>query len=501
MSTDIAEQTGDSAAAAEALKAKLSLQVKVEKPSACERRVLVVVAQDDVERYLKEAYDELSPKAEVPGFRIGKAPRKLIENRFKEGIEDQVKGKLIMDSMTQVSDEQDFSAISEPIFDFSAVTLKAGAEMHYEFKIEVRPEFDLPDWKGLKLERPTRAFTDADVDAHLKKLLARYSELAPTDETVQPGDIVDLCLTFLRDGVPVAHGDAAEVEVKPTLSLADAKIEGFDKLLAGKRVGDSLTTTVTVSADAENEALRGAEVEAAIVVNAVQHRTYPELTAGFLDRIGGFANEAELRTEVRKVLEKQLKYQQERQVRQQITLRLTVAADWDLPPDLLRRQARRELDRAVLDLQSNGFTTEQIQQHANELKRNILSYTSRSLKEHFILERIAEDEKLEVVEADFDAEIDRIADQNDESPRRVRARMEKKGLMDTLRNQIIERKVVELITSHADISETPYVMPSDDVSAVDFEIGAATSPANIPEALHSDAKELPGTLSKAALPK
>src|ERR687891_237606 len=92
-------------------KAKLSMEIKIDKPSACERHVRVSISREDVDRYLKEAYDELVPKAEVPGFRPGRAPRKLVESRFKDQMSNQVKGSILMDSVTQVSDEATFSAI------------------------------------------------------------------------------------------------------------------------------------------------------------------------------------------------------------------------------------------------------------------------------------------------------------------------------------------------------------------------------------------------------
>ena len=173
-------------------------------------------------------------------------------------------------------------------------------------------------------------------------------------------------------------------------------------------------------------------------------RRLPELTSAFLDKIGGFASEEELLTEVRGELEKQLKFHQQRRVRQQITALLTVAAKWELPKDLLRRQAGREYERMVLELQSSGFTDAMIRQYMNELQQNALASTAKALKEHFILERIAEDQKIEAEPDDFDREVELIAEQSDESPRRVRARLEKRGLMDTLRNQIVERKVIEL---------------------------------------------------------
>jgi len=147
-----------------------------------------------------------------------------------------------------------------------------------------------------------------------------------------------------------------------------------------------------------------------------------------------------------------------------------------------------------MELQSSGFSNEQIRAYLNELHQNAMASTARSLKEHFILERIAEDEKIEAEPGDYDKEIELIADQADETPRRVRARLEKKGLMDTLRNQIIERKVIELIEQHAEFRDIPYAPPNDDVVAVNYTAAGAGSEA-IPDAEHNEGIN-PATVGK-----
>jgi trigger factor len=486
---ELEEQTGTDEATPEVV--KMSLDVKVDKPSACQRHVTVAVSREDIDRYFKQAFDELVPKAELPGFRAGRAPRKLVESRFKEQVTDQVKGKLVMESMTQISEDQAFSAISEPDFDYNSIVLPDEGPLRYEFKIEVRPEFDLPAWQGMKLERPVHNYSEAEVDEYLKKLLARYAKTVDSTDPVQAGDLLNLELTFSHDGKQIAQKTEGDVAVRPTLTFKDAKLEGFDKLVIGKNINDVVETKLTISAEADNDELRGKEIDLSIKILGVQKYEYPELTDGFLDRIGGFVDEAELRSEVRKQLEKQLSYQQRQRVRQQITSLLTVAANWELPPDMLRRQARRELERAVMELQSHGFNQDAIRSHMNELQQNILAYTSRALKEHFILERIAEDQKIEAEEADFNTEIELIAEQNDESPRRVRARLDKQGSMDTLRNQIIERKVIDLIESQATFQEVPHVPQKTESSAIDFAIAGET--AIIPEARYGNDAVTPGT--------
>src|SRR5690606_13972275 len=152
-----------------------------------------------------------------------------------------------------------------------------------------------------------------------------------------------------------------------------------------------------------------------------------------------------------------------------------------------RRQARRELERAVMELQSAGFGEEQIRAYENELRQNSMAATARALKEHFILERIAEEEKIEALPEDYDREIELIAAQQGDSPRRVRARFEKRGLLDSLHNQIIERKALALIRQHAKIKETPYEPERPNVFAADLAIGGRSEDeAAIPEAKYSD---------------
>ncbi|MEQ1826044.1 MAG: trigger factor family protein, partial [Pirellula sp.] len=99
---------------------KLELGVKIDKPSTCQRHVVVTIPRSEIERYFKNAFNEIAPKADLPGFRAGKIPRKLLENRFKKTVADQVKSSLVMDSLQQITDGGEFSAISEPDLDYGA---------------------------------------------------------------------------------------------------------------------------------------------------------------------------------------------------------------------------------------------------------------------------------------------------------------------------------------------------------------------------------------------
>ncbi|HEY4760162.1 MAG TPA: trigger factor [Thermoguttaceae bacterium] len=337
----------------------------------------------------------------------------------------------------------------------------------FEFNLEVRPEFTLPKWKGMKLEKPVREITDADVDKALHNLLANRGRLVPVDRPAEPGDYITVNLTF-KDGDQVLSTAAEEViRIRPVLSFRDGKIVNFDKLLTGVRAGETRQGEAQAAPDAPNVALRSRKVTAIFEILEVKKLEIPELTKELLDELGGFELEADLRDSIRDQLGRQLEYEQHRRTRQQITAALTEAANWELPQGLLQRQSRREIQRAVLELKRSGFSDDDIRAHENEIYQNNTAATARAMKEHFVLEKIAEEEGLDAEEADFDNEIKLIAEQSSEAPRRVRARLEKSGNMDVLRNQIIERKTINLILEHATFKEVPFDFEHTDAEAID----------------------------------
>lgn len=460
---------------------KLALNVSVETRSACQRHVTVTIPRDDIERYFQDAFSELVPKAEVPGFRAGRAPRKLVEARFRKDVAEQVKGSLLMDSFAQVTEDQQLSPISDPDFDPRAISVPEDGPMTFEFDIEVRPVFDLPEWRGLTLQRPVKEFGEADIDEKLRSLLAEHGRLVPFEGAAGAGDYVVVNITFLDGEKTITSFKEQTLRIRSSLSFRDGKVEKFDKLMAGVKAGETREGQAQISFDAPNEAFRGKTVRAVFEVLEVKKLELPELTPSLLQQLGDFASEQELRDTILSMLQRRLRFAQQERARAGILQALTIAADWDLPPELLKRQSRRELERRILELRRNGFSEDEIRAHGNELTQNSQATTARALKEHFILEKIAETEGIEDLPEDYDDEIRLIAEQSGESPRRVRAQLEKKNLMDTLRNQIIERKVIDLILSHAKFKDVPYQAEKVESEAIDAVAGGGEE-SEIPEA-------------------
>jgi trigger factor len=488
-SPESANPESSSEASASDEKQKLSLEVAVEKSGACKRHIRVTVARPDIDRYVSKAFDELVPKAEVKGFRPGRAPRKLVEHQFRDQMRDQVKGSLLLDSLEQISEEHSFSAISEPDIDLEAVELPDEGPFTFEFDLEVRPEFDMPDWKGLKLEKPVHEVRQEEIDEHLLRVLGKFSKVVPHEGPAETGMFLTANLTFRHEGRELSKCEEIFFRIRPEISFRDGTIENFEQQIAGVKAGETRTLKCSLSDDLENQELRGKEIDCECEVLEVKQQEIPTLTPALLEQFGGIESEEELRELVKRELERRVRYHQNQSIREQITEQLTQGADWELPPDLLKRQSRRELERAVMELQSNGFSAEEIETHANQLRQNVLQSTEVALREHFILERIAEENKIEPEEGDYDLEIAAIAASRNESPRRVRARLEKRGQMDTLRNQIIERKVLEIVTEQAEFTEVPFELPQSRTSPVAHAI-CGVHEEEIPEAQAAEAESL-----------
>lgn len=435
---------------------KLALDVQIEALGACQRHVRVSIPRTEIDRYLDEVVGKLSNEAIVPGFRPGRAPRKLVERRFRKEVQEQVKRSLLNDSMAQLIEDYDLAPISEPDLDVDKVLLPEAGPMVFEFGLEVRPEFELPQWKGLDLQTIEHEVTEAEIEAELEEILLRHGKLVPTEEPARTGDYVTVNVSFRFGDTLLNQVRDKELKLQPRLVLRDGVLEGFDALMAGARPGERRTGQARASDEIGNPQVRGQQVAVEFEVLDVKRPQLPELDEALLQRLGDFRCEADLRDAIRNALQDRFEFHKRRFIRDQIRTKLLANADWDLPPQLLRRQAQREIERYVLELKHAGYDEKAILAHVNEVRQNILENTRRALQEHFLLERIAEEEGLRIDEADIDSVIQVIAAQQGDSPRRVRARMEKANNMDAVHNLAVEQKVLRKIIDRANFTKVDW---------------------------------------------
>jgi trigger factor len=473
VSDEQATLTADEHAAAEAAgdrRYRLHLQVEIKAVGPCRKHVRVTVPRSDLDHFRDEALREVADTAAVPGFRPGHVPRKLLERRFKKEIDDQVRQRVLLGSLEQMAEENAIDPINEPDFDIESLVLPEEGDFEYEFDVEVRPEFELPNYSGLKIKRPVKEITAADIDAQLHKFLKQYSTLVDKEGPAEPGDVVVVDIEFTYRGELLRRLSDVAVELKPRLQFPDGEISGFDQLMAGATVGTQRRVTVTISPEAESLEMRNEPVDALLTVKEVKLRRLPTVDARFLERIG-VESEDELRDQISNALHRQVAFEQRQSARRQVLEKITESAHWELPESLVRKQVENALRREILEMQQAGFTTQEILARENQIRQRSISTTRQALKEHFVLDKIATKENIEATEVDLEAEIQMMALQRGENPRRVRARLVKSGVIENLAAQIRERKAIDFILKSAEYENVP--MPEwfdDSIAAVSHSI-------------------------------
>ncbi len=446
------ETTADATATAETEAPEMEPQIAVEAAGPCKKHVKITVPRAEIDRILDSQVEEFVGEAVVPGFRPGHVPDALVRKRFRTELSDRVKQRVLMLSLEQIAQSDEVEPINEPTLDIEGIQIPEEGDFTFEFDVEVRPEFDLPDYKGLKINRFVREVTDEDVESYTAEFLEQYAHLVPVDEPAQTGDSVIVDVEFTHNGERLRSFEELTLRLRPVLRFHDAELEGFDKLMEGVTADETREADLTISMESDQIAMRGETVHAVFKVLDVKRPEAPELNEEFLERIG-VESVDELKEQFRTMLERQIQYEQRQSTREQVLEKILQSADWDLPEDLLRKQVENAFRRELLELQQAGFTTAEIRARESQMRQESLTTTRRNLKQHFVLDRIAEEEGIEVTSTDIESEILIMAMQSGENPRRVRSRLIKSGMIENLEAQIRERKAVDVILDHAEFTD------------------------------------------------
>jgi len=432
---------------------KLKQTVEISDVGPCKKHVKITVDRDAIDERFKEKFDELlkDRSAAVPGFRPGKAPRKYVERKFKPAVSEDVRREVLMASLQQLAEDSNIAPLAPPELEPEQLEIPEEGPFVYEFDVEVRPEFDLPDYKGIKLKKPVRKFTDVDITAEQRRLLEPQGSLVPKEGKnvkVEPNDIIVCDLVTVDGNKELNKATEVRVRVEKRLALSDGVAENFAKQIAGAKVGDVRDVDLKLAETVADQSLKGKTVKGRFTIKDIKVIRLPELTPGLLEQYG-VHNEAQLQELIATSLERNLEYQQRQYARQQILQQVAQKVKFDLPRDLIIRQATRTLQRRVMEMRSAGMTDQQIESRMTVLRQNVLQSTAVSLMEHFVLQKIAEAEKIEIEDSDIDAEIHRIAAQSGESFRRVKAQLERDEMIEALATDLLERKALDVVLNNA----------------------------------------------------
>ncbi|MCA9059378.1 MAG: trigger factor [Planctomycetaceae bacterium] len=458
MSSETEEAVG-SETETEQVAGGLSLSVDIKPVGPCKKHVSVTVSETDIVSIRNEVLGELGDKAQVPGFRVGKAPRALLQKRFRDEIATEIKQKVLLASLEQLSEEYKIEPLGQPNLDVDSLAVPEEGDFHYEFDVEVRPDFELPDYTGVELERPSGELTDEEISAFREEYLGSFGQRKIKEGAAAAGDYVVCSFECSHNGAVIREVDDVSVRVVATLNFQDARLDGFDTLMVGANVGDTREASVQISVQSPIVEMRGEQVALKISVHEIQSVEPPVLDKEFLGQLNCETPE-ELDDAIRQSMTRQIEYQGRQTARRQILEKITESADWDLPESLVRQQTENALRREILEMAQAGFTREQIAARESQIRQDAIETTRQALKEHFVLDRIATQENIEAEEMDVAMELQMMSFQSGESVRRIRARMAKSGRIENLLAQLRERKTVDFMLSKAqfkDVEREPLV--------------------------------------------
>jgi len=455
---------------------KLKQTVEIKDVGPCRKHVKVTVEREQIDQRFDEKYTEIlrGDQPPVRGFRPRKAPRKLIEKQYRESVSEEIKTQVLMASLEQLADEQLIAPLSPPDLNPYKIKIPETGPFIYEFEIEVRPEFELPNYKGLKLRRPTHTFTDAEIAAEQKRLLEPHGQIVPKEPAVvELNDYIVADASVSFGGKEINKLQEVRIKVEKQLALSDGLADDFGAKLVGAKPGDVREVDITLSPQSGSEHLTGRKVQATFTVKDVKTTRLPELTTGLLEGVFGVSTVDGLKEFVQTVLERRLEYTQRQAARSQVLEHISAASTWELPRDMLTRQARKTLQRRVMEMKNAGMSEAQIQGRRRLIEQDSVKNTEAALKEHFVLQKIADVEKIEIDDDDLDREIERIAYQAGESVRKVRARYEKDDLMEAVAADLLERRALDLILSGATYEDYEWKVEEQGDEVATISAGAA----------------------------
>jgi len=460
--------------------------VQVEDVGTLKKKITVTVPEEMIEAKRKEMFGELSNTAHVPGFRVGRAPRRLIEKRFGREVSRDVRNALIGESLGKALEGSDLNVLGEPDLDLDAIELPESGDLVYDMEVEVAPEFELPELQGIPVRRVSTEATEQRIDAALDRIRLSQARYETTDEPAAEQDGVVVAAKIAGEGID-------EVTTTATLRVAPGQIEGLPlvelpKALAGKKVGEAATMTVTVPAVHPNEAWRGKELTVELTLTEVRKRILPEIDDAYAQE-RGYDSLADYREDLAYQMEERMQMEAARAERQQVHQYLLDRTDFELPEGVANRHAARVLQRRYVDLLQAGVSEEQITEHMAQLQASVTEEAQREMKLSFILQKIADRMDIEVSEEELNARVARMAAFHDRRPERLRQELESDGSISQLHTAIIEEKAVEMLLATADISQD-----ADDEEA---EQEAAGAPAENAEAAPADEPEAAEEADKA----
>jgi len=449
-------------------------------PTRKEIRIEIEPAQ------IRSAYDRVSQQyskaANVPGFRPGHAPTSVVRSRYKSEIRSEVLRELIPEAVNQGITEHSLNPLGEPNveLDNTAAFERLGEEpLTIRVGLEVLPEVQLGEYKGLEVNRLKRPITDADVDRMIESLRENTAALQPVeDRASELGDTV----TVNARGNFVDEPEEEEIKVDDVeVVLGGQGVQKeFTESLTGVRADESRTFQVEYPADFSSPGLAGKKVEYTTEVISVRKKELPELDDEWVKSLGGDLDSVEtLKTKIREDLEARATTESDHLVRDEIMKKLLDAHKFEVPESLVDQQTRHRLETVANQMMQRGIDPRNPEINWESARNEIKGQAEEDVRATMLLEKIAEVENIFVSEEEVEAEIDAIAIASRQSKEQVRAALTKNGGERSIAHRLRNRKALDLLVDNARITDAEWTEPTEVDETPEGESTAVDEP-NVP---------------------
>lgn len=425
----------------------MQYDVQVEEVSSFRRRLRFTVPAATVSGELDKAYKDLKVKAKVPGFRPGKASKRVLEERFGDRVRSEVGGKLIDQSYRLAV--MGLSPVGQPALSESD-DLAANADFTFVVEVDVRPEVTVSGYRGLGVTLAQDVVTDEQLDEALKVRLARRARIVEVaeDRAVAAGDFVLSELSLTADGVELANEPGTLINTG-----SERFYPGIEALLIGLKKGESATGDITIAETSSLGHLKGKAVTATVKALALQARTVPALDDETAKEMGHDSAEA-LSAAVRFELQSQRDEVARNNARVALLQKLVEAHSFDVPDQMVEEQLEALTEELKVRRAYAGEDVRGLRFSETELN-DLRSRARFAARASLILSAVARQEEIVVTDADIDAKIEEIAASRQQSAHAIRGYLEQEGAISVLTDRILEERTLEWLLENAEVVAEP----------------------------------------------
>jgi len=430
------------------------MKVSAEKIDKTKAQVTVEISEEEFENSLQKAYRTVVQKINVPGFRKGKVPRRILENIYgkevlmEEALKDAVP-QAYFKALEEIKDE--YTVVSQPEYDI--VQAQAGQPVVFKAAFDIKPEVKLGQYKGIELEKPTVEVKEEDVEAELTRMQQRYAKLVVVEGPASKGDVLTIDFVGKVDGQPFEGGSGDNY---PLELGSNSFIPGFEDQLVGAKQNETKDVAVTFPADYHSEQLAGKDAVFTVVVKEIKSKELAPLDDEFAKDVSEFETMQELRQDIENKLKEMAEKKAEHELRTAAIKKVLENAEVEIPESMIQERVNRMIEDFASRLQQQGINFEYYLKATNTKVENLVSAyrtgAETAVRTDLVLEEVAKTENIAANTEDTQREIDKIAEQVKQEPAIVREVLEKQGQISSLNFGIMVDKAVDFIIAEANIS-------------------------------------------------